>query len=106
MNQLLNFTIPSWLELDELEVLSIELQSHDQNHAIVVVGENLDETKSCSPTIRLYLAERVDQTFECVKELDAYVFKTKEEAIAFSKKLPQLSALQLILEKQTSLLFT
>ena len=66
MNTLLNFTIPSWFELDELQVLSVQQQNSDE--AVVIVGENLDNTKLCCPTIRLYLARRLDQSFECVKE--------------------------------------
>ena len=97
MNILLNFTIPSWLELDELQILSIQQQN--SNEAVVIVGENLDESKLCRPTIRLYLAKRLDQTFEFVKELDAFLFDSKEQAIDFSEKIPNLSALDLVVQR-------
>ena len=58
MNTLLNFTIPSWFELDELQILNFQQQNSDE--VVVIVGENLDKTKSCHPTIRLYLAKRQD----------------------------------------------
>ena len=97
MNTLLNFTIPSWFELDELQVLSIQQQNSKE--AVVIVGENLDESKLCRPTIRLYLAERFNQSFECVKELDSFLFDSKEEAIEFSEKIPRLSALDLVVKR-------
>ena len=97
MNTLLNFTIPSWLELDELQILSVQQQN--SNEAVVIVGENLDGSKLCRPTIRLYLAKRLDQSFECVKELDAFLFNSKEQAIEFSEKIPTLSALDLVVQR-------
>ena len=97
MNTLLNYTIPSFLELDELQVLSIQQQNSEE--AIVIVGENLDESKLCCPTIRLYLAKRFEQSLECVKELDAFLFDSKEEAISFSEKIPHLTALDLIVQR-------
>ncbi len=97
MNTLLNFTIPSWLELDELQILSVQQQN--SNEAVVIVGENLDGSKFCRPTIRLYLAKRLDQSFECVKELDAFLFNSKEQAIEFSEKIPTLSALDLVVQR-------
>ena len=97
MNTLLNYTIPSFLELDELQVLSIQQQNSEE--AIVIVGENLDESKLCCPTIRLYLAKCFEQSLECVKELDAFLFDSKEEAISFSEKIPHLTALDLIVQR-------
>ena len=99
MNTLLNFTIPSWFELDELQVLNFQQRNSDE--VVVIVGENLDETKSCHPTIRLYLAKRLDETFECVKELDAFLFNSIEEAIDFSEKIVHLSALDLVVQRTT-----
>ena len=101
MNTLLNFNIPSWFELDELQILNVQQQNSDE--AVVIVGENLDKTKSCHPTIRLYLAKRLDETFECVKELDAFLFNSIEEAIDFSKKVVHLSALDLVVQRTTKL---
>lgn len=99
MNTLLNFTIPSWFELDELQILNFQQQNSDE--VVVIVGENLDKTKSCRPTIRLYLAKRQDETFECVKELDAFLFNSIEEAIDFSEKIVHLSALDLVIQRNT-----
>ena len=97
MNTMINFTIPSWFELDELKVLSIQQQNIDE--AVVIVGENLEESKLSYPTIRLYLAKRFDQTFECVKELDSFLFNSVEEAIDFSNKIQHLSALDLVVQR-------
>lgn len=97
MNTMLNFTIPSLFELDELQVLSIQQQNADE--AIVIVGENLDETKLCCPTIRLYLAKRFDQSFECVRELDSFLFNSIDEAINFSKEILHISALELVMQR-------
>ena len=97
MNTLLNFTIPSWFELDELQVLSVQQQNSDE--AVVIVGENLDNTKLCCPTIRLYLARRLDQSFECVKELDSFLFNSIDEAIKFSQEILHISALQLVIQR-------
>ena len=97
MNTMLNFTIPSLFELDELQVLSVQQQNLDE--AVVIVGENLDETKFCCPTIRLYLAKRIDQSFECVKELDSFLFNSIDEAVNFSKEILHISALELIVKR-------
>lgn len=98
MSTMLNFTIPSWFELDELQLLNF--QQHNMDEAVVIVGENLDKTKLSRPTIRLYLAKRLDQTFECVKELDAFLFNSIEEAIDFSEKIVHLSALDLVIQRK------
>lgn len=97
MDTLLNFTIPSWFELDELQVLSV--QQLNSEEAVVIVGENLDETKICCPTIRFYLAKRLDQSFECVKELDSFLFSSIDEAINFSKEILHISALELLVKR-------
>ena len=97
MNTMLNFTIPSWFKLDELQVLNI--QQRNSEEAVVIVGENLDETKLCCPTIRLYLAKRLDHSFECVKELDAFLFDSIDEALKFSNDILHISALELVIQR-------
>ena len=99
MNTILNFTIPTWFELDELQVLNFQQRNSDE--AVVIVGENLDKAKSSHPTIRLYLAKRLDETFECVKELDAFLFNSIEEALDFSEKIVHISALDLVIQRTT-----
>lgn len=106
MSLTLNFKVPNWIEVDELEVIDVVAHSNS-SEAIVLVGENLNESKLCRPTIRLYLAELVNKDFEIVKELDAFMFDCKEQALSFVKRLPNLSALELILEiKKYKSLFT
>ena len=100
MNQLLNFTIPSWLELDDLQLIGVELIPNNEQQALVIVGDNLHAEKIHQPVVRLYLAEKVADTFECVKELDAYVFQTAERAMEFAESLPSLSALELLVALQ------
>lgn len=100
MNQTLNFTIPSWLELDELELLGVELLPNNEEQALVIIGDNLQAEKAHQPVVRLYLAEKVEEEFECIKELDAYVFTSAKHAIEFAESLPSLSALELLVALQ------
>ncbi len=97
MNKQKEVSIPEWFELDGLRTLQVVISPKTKDVGILLAGENLDLTKICCPTVRLYLVNLINGKYELTKELDAFTFETKEEAIEFSKSLPELTAMDLVL---------
>ena len=89
--------LPEWFVADGLHTLKTIVSPNAEENGILVAGENLDATKCCNPTVRLYLMKLVDNQYEVMKELDAFSFKTTDEALRFSSKLPEISAIDLVL---------
>ena len=96
-NQIEKVSIPEWFELDELSTLKVVISPNTKDVGILLAGENLDLTKSCCPTVRLYLVNLINDKYELTRELDAFTFNSKEEAIEFSKSLPELTAMDLVM---------
>lgn len=96
MNQVLDFSVPHWFELDELEFLSARAVPNNENQMLVLVGENLDGQKECLPTVRVYLAEKLDGLYECTREIDAILFKTVAEIERFVEELHDMDAIQFL----------
>ena len=97
MNNQIQVMVPEWFILDELHIIETIVNENTANVGIVVAGENFDASKHCCPTVRLYMIRLVDNQYELMKELDAFQFQTVEEAKAFSAKLPNLNAIDLIM---------
>ena len=97
MTKQIEINVPEWFELDGLNTLDTIVSPNSDNIAILVAGENLDYTKSCCPTVRLYLMRLVENQYEVTKELEAFTFRSTEEAIGFSTRLPDLSAIDLVM---------
>ena len=93
----LNINIPAWFKLDELMAVNTIISPSTHDTGILVASENFDNCKICDPTVRLYLLKLVEGVFEVTKELDAFTFRTIEEAQEFSQKLPNMNALDLVL---------
>lgn len=89
--------VPEWFVADELHMLKTIVSPNTEEVGILMAGENLDATKCCSPTVRLYLMKLVDNQYEVIKELDAFQFNTTDEAAKFSSKLPEINAIDLVL---------
>ena len=85
MNTQVNVIVPDFFALDGLEVLEINVDQKNPKVALVIVGDNLKQTSKFKPTIRYYLAERSDEFYKVMKEVDAFVFNLREEAIDFVK---------------------
>ncbi|MFF5993660.1 geranylgeranyl pyrophosphate synthase [Lysinibacillus sp. KU-BSD001] len=97
MTKQIEINLPDWFELDGLNTLDTIISPNSEDVGILVAGENLDYTKTCCPTVRLYLLQLVDGKYEVTKELEAFPFQSTDEAIQFSSKLPQLNAFDLVM---------
>ncbi len=97
MNNQIQLIIPEWFVLDELHIIETVIGDPLSETGMVIAGENLDATKYCCPTIRLYMIRLVGDQYELMKELDAFQFQSVEDAKAFCAKLPQLNAIDLIM---------
>ncbi|MEK4629442.1 MAG: geranylgeranyl pyrophosphate synthase [Solibacillus sp.] len=97
MNNQIQLNLPEWFVLDELHIIETIISKNSADVGIVIAGENLDDSKRCCPTVRLYMIRLVEEQYELIKELDAFQFETIEEAKTFSKKLPELNAIDLVM---------
>ena len=97
MTKQIEINVPEWFELDELNAISTIMSPIANGVGILVAGENLDLKKACYPTVRLYLLQEIEGKFEVTKELEAFPFQSKDEAIQFSTKLPTLNAIDLVM---------
>jgi len=98
MVNLTEITLPQLFELDDLEVIHTLKYSKDENVGLLIAGEYANRINYTNPTIRLYLLNQIKGSFEVTKELDAFSFKTKKEALTFADELPHMSAIDLILK--------
>lgn len=89
--------VPAWFVEDGLHMLKTIVSPSAEEIGILMAGENLDATKCCHPTVRLYLMKLINNQYEVMKELDAFQFSTTDEAMRFSAKLPEINAIDLVL---------
>ncbi|MFB5087048.1 hypothetical protein PGC35_07485 [Psychrobacillus sp. PGGUH221] len=94
-----NLRIP--IELEHMEVVNLIESPTVEGLGILFLGENLDENENNKPTIRVYLLKRVQGIFEIEKELYAFSFYNVNKALMFADKLPQMSALELLIDMNT-----
>lgn len=108
MNVQINVIVPEFFELDRLEVMKINLNPNNPNVALVIVGDNLNNNLNTKPTVRYYLAKSTKDIYKVIKELDAFVFNSKEEAIDFVNNETNYHALQFEEEnvRDNNLIFT
>ncbi|WP_413362808.1 geranylgeranyl pyrophosphate synthase [Lysinibacillus sp. 3P01SB] len=97
MTKQIEINVPEWFEMDELATLDTIVSPTSENVGILVAGENLNYTKTCCPTVRLYLMQLIDGKFEVTKELDAFPFHSRDEAVHFSGKLRNMNAIDLVM---------
>jgi hypothetical protein len=83
MSKHVNVIVPDFFELDDLVVMKINVDQNNPKVALVIVGDNLSQTSKFKPTIRYYLAERTSEYFKVMKEVDAFVFNSNDEALEF-----------------------
>ncbi len=91
----MNLSLPRLFELDELEVLHILRSSENDKMGILVASDFNNTTYKF--IIRLYLVGKVDENYEVNKEIDAFMFRTQEEAVSFADELPLMTATDLLL---------
>ena len=97
MTKHIELNVPKWFEMDELVILDTIMSPIAEDVGVLVAGENINYTKACCPTVRLYLLQMMNGKFELTKELEAFPFRTRDEAVLFSEKLRSLNALDLIM---------
>ena len=97
MSRQIEINVPEWFVRDELHILKTIISPISKNIGILIAGENFDSTKSCYPTVRLYLMRLIEEKYELTKELEAYSFRSLDEAQRFSTKLPELNAIDLVM---------
>lgn len=97
MTKQIEINVPEWFEMDGLNRLDTIVSPISENVGILVAGENMDDTKACCPTVRLYLLQLIGGKFEVTKELEAFPFQSKDEAADFSVKLRNLNAIDLVM---------
>lgn len=97
MTKQIEINVPEWFEMDELDTLDTIVSPISENVGILVAGENLDYKKICCPTVRLYLMQLIDGKYEVTKELDAFPFRSRDEAVHFSGKLRDMNAIDLVM---------
>lgn len=89
---MLNINIP--LELETMEAIQLIESPVVESLGILFMGENMNVGM---PTIRVYELEKIKDAFEIKNELQAFTFQSAEEAMMFVKRLPGMSALELLL---------
>ncbi|MCM3722077.1 geranylgeranyl pyrophosphate synthase [Solibacillus isronensis] len=97
MNSQIQLIEPKWFVQDELHIIETIVSKTSADTGIVIAGENFDATKRCRPTVRLYMIQLLDDQYEITKELDAFQFDTAEEAKQFCAKLPEMTAIDLVM---------
>lgn len=65
--------------------------------AVLIMGQDLEPVGSQLPTIRLYLLKRIESEYHFEEEIEAFSFLDTSDAMNFVMKLPQMSALELLL---------
>lgn len=97
MNSQIQLIVPEWFVQDELHIIETIVSQVSASKGIVIAAENLDATKRCRPTVRLYMIQLMNDQYEITKELDAFQFDSGQEAKQFCTKLPEMSAIDLIM---------
>lgn len=85
-------------ELDHMEVVNLIESPTVEELGILFLGENLVESEDKTPIIRVYLLKRIEGIFEIENELYAFSFYNVNKALMFAEKLPQMSALELLID--------
>ncbi len=98
MNNIVEVVIPEWFEYDELVALSTIVNEEDATVGVLLAGDNLEMEKSYHPVVRVYLITLQDGKYEFTKEMSALSFNTKEEAIGFTTKFSNYSAIELFVD--------
>jgi len=97
MSKQVDVNIPKWFELDGLSTIHTIISPHSKEYGVLVAGENLDNSKYCNPTVRIYLMNLHNGKYELKKELEAFTFNSQKEAIKFTEQFPKLNAIDLVM---------
>lgn len=90
--------IPKELK-EEMRILGTVLSPVKEGKGILIMGENMepDNYKGGLSVIRLYLLNGVNSEYQIEREVAAFAFYTFESAYEFLVKLPEMSALELLI---------
>lgn len=98
MNNIVEVAIPEWFEYDELVTLSTIINEQDATVGVLLAGDNLDMKRPYSPVVRVYLITLQKGKYEFAKEMSALSFNSKEEAVSFTTKFSNYSAVELFVD--------
>lgn len=93
-NERIRIMMPPEFE-DTMENL-MTIFSPTQDLGVTVAGEDMYPTSE-HPTLRLFLIEKLDIGWAFKDELQAFTFMNYDAAQSFLKKLPDMSALEMLL---------
>lgn len=98
MNNIVEVEIPEWFEYDELVALSTIVNEQDATVGVLLAGDNLDKQRAYNPIVRVYLITLQNGKYEFTKEMSSLSFNSKEEAISFTTKFSNYSAIELFVD--------
>ncbi|KGR74517.1 hypothetical protein [Ureibacillus sinduriensis] len=98
MNNIVEVAIPEWFENDELVALSTIVDKQDAAVGVLLAGDNLDKQRSYLPVVRVYLITLQNGKYEFAKEVSAFSFNSKEEAVRFTTKFSNYSTIELFVD--------
>lgn len=97
-NNIVEVAIPEWFENDELVALTTIVDEQDATVGVLLAGDNLDKQRPYRPVVRVYLIQLQNGKYEFAKEMSAFSFNSKEEAIHFTTKFSNYSTIELFVD--------
>lgn len=98
MNNIVEVAIPEWFENDELVPLSTIVDTQDAAVGVLLAGDNLEKQRPYRPVVRVYLITLQNGKYEFTKEVSAFSFNSKEEAVRFTTKFSNYSTIELFVD--------
>lgn len=92
--------LPDWFQ-KEMKVLSTIFSPVRDKEGILVAGEGMFP-ESKQPIVRLYLIKEMGSQWRLAEELQAFAFYNYHSAFTFKENLPKMSALDLIMRMNSS----
>ncbi|MDN4495321.1 hypothetical protein [Ureibacillus aquaedulcis] len=105
-NNIVEVAIPEWFENDELVALTTIVDEQDATVGVLLAGDNLDKHRPYLPVVRVYSITLQNGKYEFTKEMSAFSFNSKEEAINFTTKFSSYTTINLfvdLLKKQINI---
>ncbi|MFP3919662.1 hypothetical protein U5N28_17815 [Lysinibacillus telephonicus] len=98
MRKNIEVNIPEWFKQDELFVLNTVVDEENEAIGVLFASDNFEQTRPYNPVVRVYSIRLNNGQYELEREISAFSFKSKAEAIAFSKNVVSYSATELLLD--------
>lgn len=98
MRKKFEVNIPEWFRQDELFVLNTVVDEKNETIGVLFASDNFEQTRLYNPVIRVYSISLNNGQYELEHEIGAFSFRSKADAIAFSKNVLTYSATELLLD--------